>query len=46
MVGGKPRSAHYFAGVTASGRLLYLDPHSVQPALSGARTLRSRRVRC
>ena len=33
ILGGKPRAAHYFVGVTATQRLLYLDPHSVQPAL-------------
>ena len=36
ILGGKPRSAHYFVGV-AGARLLLLDPHSVQPALTAAR---------
>ena len=35
ILGGKPRSAHYFVGV-AGARLLLLDPHSVQPALAAA----------
>ena len=33
ILGGKPRMAHYFVGV-AGARLLLLDPHTVQPALS------------
>ena len=33
IIGGKPRSAHYFIGITSANRLLYLDPHTVQPAL-------------
>lgn len=35
IIGGKPRAAHFFVGV-ANERLLYLDPHSVQPALTPA----------
>ena len=33
MIGGRPRAAHYFVGSTSAGKLLYLDPHTVQPAL-------------
>lgn len=33
MIGGRPRAAHYFLGSTATGKLLYLDPHTVQTAL-------------
>ena len=35
ILGGKPRAAHYFLGV-AGARLLYLDPHAIQPALRRA----------
>jgi cysteine protease ATG4 len=33
VIGGRPRSSYYFIGHQAE-RLLYLDPHEVQPALS------------
>mmetsp|Transcript_19965 Transcript_19965/g.54773 ORF Transcript_19965/g.54773 Transcript_19965/m.54773 type:complete len:521 (-) Transcript_19965:577-2139(-) len=33
IIGGRPRSSYYFVGVQGD-RLLFLDPHEVQPALS------------
>ena len=35
IIGGRPMQSHYFVGC-AGGRLLYLDPHTVQPALRRA----------
>jgi len=34
-MGGRPRMAHFFVGRQGQG-LLYVDPHVVQPAVSGA----------
>jgi hypothetical protein len=32
MLGGIPKKAFYFVGITNSDRLIYLDPHFVQSA--------------